>query len=76
MTLRPRKRVYKEVSVDSADGMPVVTLDGRPLRSPAKSILRLPNESLGLAIAKEWRDQEDEVRPQCMPLTRIADNGN
>lgn len=72
MTLRPRKRLYKEVGVASAGGMTVVTLDGRPLRSPAKSILRLPNESLGLAIAKEWRDQEDEVRPQCMPLTRIA----
>ena len=72
MTLRPRKRIYKEVGVGSADGMPVVTLDGRSLRSPAKSILRLPNESLALAIAKEWRDQEDEVRPQCMPLTRIA----
>ena len=39
MTLLPRKRVYREVGVASVHGMPVVTLDGRPLRSPAKSIL-------------------------------------
>lgn len=72
MTLGPFKRAYKEVGVDSVDGAPVVTLDGRPLRSPAKSIVRLPNESLALAVAKEWRDGGDEVRPRRMPLTRIV----
>ncbi len=72
MTLGPLKRVYKEVGVDSVDGAPVVTLDGRPLRSPAKSIVRFPNESLALAVAKEWRDGRDEVKPWRMPLTRIV----
>ena len=72
MTLGPLKRAYREVGVDSVDGAPVVTLDGRPLRSPAKSIVRFPNESLALAVAEEWRDERDEVQPRRMPLTRIV----
>ena len=71
MTLDPLRRAYEEVGVGVVDGAPVVTLDGRPLRSPAKSIVRLPNEPLALAVAREWRDGRDEVRPH-MPLTGIV----
>ena len=71
MTLDPLRRAYREVGVGVVDGAPVVTLDGRPLRSPAKSIVRLPNEPLALAVAREWRDGRDEVRPH-MPLTGIV----
>ena len=72
MTPDPLKRACKEVGVGVVDGAPVVTLDGRPLRSPAKSIVRLPNEPLALAVAQEWRDRRDEVRPWHMPLTSIV----
>ncbi len=72
MTLRPVKRAYGDVGVGVVDGAAVVMLDGRPLRSPANAVVRLPNESLARAVAEEWRGQEDEVRPWRMPLTRIA----
>ena len=56
----------------SAEGSPAVLLDDRPLRTPARAILTLPNEALAAGIAGEWRDQGDEVQPFSMPLTRIA----
>ena len=72
MTLRPLKRVYKEVTVGHVDGVPAVLLDERPLRTPAMAPLLLPNESLATAVAEEWRDQGEEVLRDSMPLTRIA----
>lgn len=72
MTLRPLKRVYKEVTVGRVEGVPAVLLDGRPLQTPAKAPLLLPNEALAAAVAEEWRDQGEEIQPNDMPLTRIA----
>src|SRR5690606_6998873 len=34
--------------------------------------LAVPSASLAEAIAAEWRDQEDTIRPDAMPLTRLA----
>jgi chaperone required for assembly of F1-ATPase len=66
------KRIYKSVKTEAvADGWGVV-LDGRPLRTPAKRELWLPNERLAAAIAVEWDAQDPDIRPQTMPLTRLA----
>ena len=72
MTLRVLKRTYKGVAVGSVEGLPAVMLDDRPLRTPARAILILPNVALAAGIAEEWRQQGDEVQPFSMPLTRIA----
>jgi chaperone required for assembly of F1-ATPase len=66
------KRFYEEVAV-SADGEGfTVTLDGRPIRTPAKNPLRLPTAGLAEAIAAEWRAQGEEIDPTTMPMMRFA----
>jgi chaperone required for assembly of F1-ATPase len=66
------KRVYKRVEARAVDSGWGVALDGRPLRTPAKRELTVPSENLAAAIAAEWDAQEDEIRPERMPLTRLA----
>ncbi len=62
------KRFWKDVSV--RDG--AVLLDGRPVRTPARAPLVLPNESLADAVAAEWRAVGEVVDPRAMPLTGLA----
>lgn len=66
------KRFYREVETVPVDGGCGVTLDGRPLRTPARAAFVLPNRALAEAIAAEWREQGEEVRPTAMPLMRLA----
>jgi chaperone required for assembly of F1-ATPase len=66
------KRFYKSVSVVEADGAFTIALDGRPVRTPAKSLLAIPAADLAEAIADEWSAQEAEVKPLSMLLTRLA----
>ncbi len=66
------KRFYTEVAVAGQAGGLVVTLDGRPIKTPAKAVLAVPARALAEAVAGEWRAQGDEVRPREMPMTRLA----
>jgi chaperone required for assembly of F1-ATPase len=66
------KRVYKSVTACRVDGGWGIRLDGRPLRTPARRELRLPSEPLAAAIAAEWNAQDPDIRPETMPLTRLA----
>jgi chaperone required for assembly of F1-ATPase len=66
------RRVYNEVTTRPAAGGWGVALDGKPLRTPAKRELVVPNAALAAAIAEEWRAQGAEIRPRTMPLTRLA----
>lgn len=49
-----------------------VRLDGRPIRTPAKAPLVLPNRAVAEAVAAEWDAQADEIDPRSMPVTRAA----
>jgi chaperone required for assembly of F1-ATPase len=49
-----------------------ITLDGKPIKTPGKRDLVVPNEALAVTIAEEWNAQEGEVRAAIMPLTRLA----
>jgi chaperone required for assembly of F1-ATPase len=49
-----------------------ITLDSKPIKTPGKRDLVVPNEALAAAIAEEWNAQEGEVRAVTMPLTRLA----
>ena len=73
------KRFYKETSVDAAPdgGGYRVLLDGRPMRTPAKAVLLLPNAELAEAIAAEWRavPGSAEINVAHLPLTRLAATG-
>jgi chaperone required for assembly of F1-ATPase len=72
---RRRKRFYKEVAAaPTATGTFRVELDGRPIRTPGKRELALPDQSLAEAVAEEWRRQGDVIDPASMPLTRITNS--
>ncbi|PIE08648.1 MAG: ATPase [Rhodobacterales bacterium] len=66
------KRFWKETAVAEAEGGFTVTLDGKPIRTPAKAPLTVPTRAFAEAIAEEWAAQADEIRPETMPLTRSA----
>lgn len=66
------KRVYEQVSVRPEEGGFAVTLDGKPVRTPASGRLVVPWRRLAEAIAEEWRAQDAELKPAEMRLTRLA----
>ncbi|MCZ6861494.1 MAG: ATPase [Alphaproteobacteria bacterium] len=66
------RRFYKVVSVAREGDAFTVTLDGKKMRTRAKAPFHLPNEALARAIANEWEDQGSTIKPQSMPITRLA----
>lgn len=68
------KRFYKKVDVtqDQDDAGFGIALDGRAVRTPAKQVLRIPNRALAEAVAAEWAAQGEDILPQSMPLTQLA----
>lgn len=66
------KRFYKSAeTVPAADGH-AIALDGRRIKTPGRRDLLLPTAALAASVADEWNVQEDEVRPDAMPLTGLA----
>jgi len=63
------KRFYK--AVELGDGNAIL-LDNRTLKTPRGALLDLPTRSIAEAIAEEWRVQGEEIDPQSMPLTKLA----
>jgi chaperone required for assembly of F1-ATPase len=49
-----------------------ISLDDKPLRTPAKALLSVPSRALAEAIAAEWHAQGDEIQLDNLPLTRLA----
>lgn len=68
------RRFWTTASAVPVQGGFAVHLDARPVRTPQKSPLVLPSLALAQAIATEWQAQTDKVRPDTMPLTRIANS--
>jgi chaperone required for assembly of F1-ATPase len=75
------KRFYKDTAIEAADGTPQggyrVLLDGRPMRTPAKTILSVPTRDLAEAIAAEWREVPEgaDINVTYLALTRLAATG-
>jgi len=69
-----RKRFYEEAGVAEEGGHFVVTLDGKPVRTPSRRPLAAPTRPLAQAIADEWQSQTDVIDPAHMPLTRLANS--
>ena len=63
------KRFWSAVSIDAER---VVQLDGKPVRTPGRAPLALPNAALAEAVADEWRAVGDTLDPRAMPLTGLA----
>jgi chaperone required for assembly of F1-ATPase len=66
------KRFYKDATVGDVDGELAILLDGRPVRTPGRALLALPNRELAEALAGEWQAQGETIRPDAMPLTRLV----
>lgn len=71
MTESP-KRFYETATSERRGGAYAVMIDGRQLRTPGKAPFLLPTNALAEACAQEWREQVDVIRPETMPLTRLA----
>lgn len=65
------KRFYKLVSTQAQDNGYAIMLDGRPVKTPSKNTLIAPNEAIANLIVKEWAAQEEEVKPDTMPIMQI-----
>jgi len=66
------KRFWKDAAVADAPGGFTVQLDGRAVKTPAKSLLVVPSHALATRIAAEWDAQGDMVDPLSMPYSRSA----
>jgi len=66
------RRFYDKVDVAAGEEGWSVRLDGRPVKTPAKRPLVLPSEAMARGVAEEWAAQAEEVRPETMPLGRLA----
>ncbi len=64
-----RRRFYKTVEVTSALG---IALDGKPVKTPGKRVLVLPNPDMAKAVATEWDAQVETIKPSSMPFTKLA----
>ncbi len=68
------KRFWKTATAEGCDGGFTVRLDGRAVKTPAKSAFVLPTLAMAQAAAAEWDAQVKEVRPETMPVTRMANS--
>jgi len=66
------KRFWTEVAIEPVDGGFGVRLDGRPVKTPARVDLVLPNRALADAVAAEWSAVDGDIDPRTMPLTGFA----
>lgn len=67
------KRFWTEATAEPVEtGGFTVTLDGRGVKTPAKSPLTLPTRAMADAVAAEWQAQDEQVDPRTMPVTRAA----
>lgn len=63
------RRFYQDATAGPELGL---LLDGKPVKTPGRRDLVLPNARLAEAIADEWQAQEEKIDPRAMPLTRLA----
>lgn len=66
------KRFYRDVATRADAGGAIVLLDGRVLKTPARSPLLYPTAALAEAVAEEWAGQGEIVALADMRLTRLA----
>lgn len=67
----PLKKFYTEASFQEESHHCVLTLDGKPFKTPQKKDVRVPTSLLAKEICAEWNAQEDVIKPHTMPLYSI-----
>ena len=66
------KRFYEQAGFEPVTGGQLVTLDGKPVRTPGRAALLLPGPASAAAVALEWQAQGPTIKPAEMRLTRLA----
>jgi len=66
------KRLYTNVMVERGVEGFEVRLDGKPVRTPARTVLTLPTEAAARLVAEEFDAQADTIEPVTMPVTRLV----
>ena len=66
------KRFYTIVSYQAGEGGYAIHLDGKPVRTPKRRPLVLPDEDMARTVAAEWEAQREIIDPPTMPVTRLA----
>lgn len=66
------KKFYKHAGLAKSDDGFSIELDGRPVKTPGKQVLSLPNEAAAQLVADEWNDAVEVINPLKMPTTRLA----
>lgn len=66
------KRFWKATATVETEGGYKIELDGRPVKTPAKTLLVVPSADMAAAVAAEWDAQQDLIDPLTMPVTRGA----
>ena len=72
MTEWAQKRFWKTSLVEEQDKGFAILLDGRSIKTPARSTLIVPTKKLADAIAAEWQTQGEMINPLSMPFTRTS----
>lgn len=69
------KRFYTDVAAGPVDGGFVVTLDGRPVKTPGRKIpVVVPVAPIATAMAGEWAAQGEFINPGSMPTVRLINS--
>jgi chaperone required for assembly of F1-ATPase len=66
------KRFYKTARAAPAGDGYTVHLDGKPVKTPARSSLIVPTQALADAMAAEWARQGERIDPRSMWFTKLA----
>lgn len=66
------KRFYKDAAVVPVETGFAVHLDGRPVRTPGRSVVTLPSAAAAQLLADEFAAQTDVIDPVTMPAFRLA----
>lgn len=66
------RRFYKEVGLEQNGDNQAILLDGKPVKTPSRRPLALPNENLAIAVKAEWEAQGEKIDPASMVMTGFA----
>ena len=66
------RRFWTAAQAVATDAGHAIALDGRRVKTPARTDLLVPTPALADAIAAEWNECGETVDPRTMPLTGLA----
>jgi chaperone required for assembly of F1-ATPase len=69
-----RKRFYANAAIAEGEGGFSITLDGKPIKTPAGRLLIVPARAIAEMIVTEWNAQGEIIDPVSMPATRFANS--